>query len=181
MTYISSPQTTIKMHEYDLKIAVSDSLRVLTAEHNAMGFTYQILKESLYDLNRHFESNPEWSVMKRYIFEMCRCRKLFKNQLDGLIESFDRFIIHVKRNSPIEHVFAQTDEEDYLSFCTIQDSPRPFEDDSTRAPPLIEVQSTESSPCEDRVDVTEEIASPTRERKRRIRKSNKKTPVSVRN
>ena len=172
--YISNFQTTIKMHEYDLKIAISDGLRNLLSENNSMGLTFERLDDHLLNLQSRFIRNPELKVMNRYMFEMARCRKLFQNQLDGLVGAFNRFIIHVKRNSLMEKIFAQTDDEEERSVETSQESSKSLEDDSTRSTPY-EGQSIKSAPCENHINVKIKLATPTKERKKRIRKSNKKT------
>lgn len=166
------------MHEYDLKIAVADGLRNLHTENNSVGFTFERLEDNLLDLQSRFIRNPELKVMNRYMFEMARCRKLFQNQLDGLIGAFNRFIIHVKRNSPMENILAHTDDEEEKSIRTYPESSKSFEDETTRSAPY-DRQSTKSAPCENHINVKIKLASPTKERKKRIRKSNKKTHVIV--
>lgn len=97
----------------------------LDAKHSFSQYLNYLLSDSaiigqiLFNMHGHIEcllyehsKRPEPRVMKRYIIEMARCRRLFKNQIMAISTVFDSFNGFLKRNSTIEQLFLHSDAED---------------------------------------------------------------------
>ena len=116
--------------EDDKKIRFADNLRFLINENCATHQTLAHMLGYIDDIVVDFDYTSEPKILKRYLLEMARCSALFKNQLKGASALFDLFILNVKRNAPIEHVFCYSEDEQKLS----SDAESESENETTKGP-----------------------------------------------